>query len=205
MDNEEKRELRLELFEVLGEVFVELANTLTLTPMDYNRRSTRLFIEIYDFLSEIHIHLELFLLHVENFRQEERVGWKVHWIYEAGKNLIDFQNFLNQTTKWIDVCVNGNHKIKVWTPSIQQKWDNVNNMDYGYSAGEEAIANWKMIIDCFREQLQATNSPNPDLFPTTNALDEISQRMQNLRLRSAIAAQTIRAFTTTHLKVSDFF
>jgi hypothetical protein len=190
--------------DLLGEFVVHLSQEITSSITHWDRPATRLLLGLYDLFSDANSVLSKCFVNLNAFQQEDHIGWKVHWIHESGKNLSELLEVLTRLTNWVEdlkrITV-----LKIWTSELEQRWDYINDNDYGYSAGENAIEHWNEIINAYRSSLQATASPNPEYFPASEITSEISASLHKLDSDFASSRESLRTFALAHLQVADFF
>lgn len=191
--------------DLLGEFVVHLSQEITSSITHWDRPATRLLLGLYDLFSDANSVLSKCFVNLNAFQQEDHIGWKVHWIHESGKNLAELLEVLTHLTDWVEKHLQQLISLKVWTSDSRQRWDYINDNDYGYSAGENAIEHWNEIINAYRSNLQATASPNPEFFPTDEITSEISASLHKLDNHFASSRESIRTFALAHLQVADFF
>ncbi|MBX3085435.1 MAG: hypothetical protein KF716_27620 [Anaerolineae bacterium] len=192
---------------LLGDMLVRLSTELANSSGPWDRQSTRVLLGLYDLLTEGQIAISHFFVNLTTFQEQDEAEWgrKAYWIHRAGKNLAELLDMLKRLTKWVEENQKALRDLAAWTPTLDQRWDKLNDNDYGYSVGENAIAHWNMIIGKYRFRLQAIRSPNPKRFPTQDTINKITDVLGSLNTQFETGHTMLRELALNLLKIENFF
>jgi len=193
----------------LGALTVSSATESNRSTEFHNRPLTRMLVDLFDIVSDSEICLTKIIRGLNDFQNEKTVGLRVYIIHKVGRHFAEFGDICIRFCKWFDAQLNPQYlhqaQLLPRTPEIRDSWSRLNNHDNGYNSGHNAQRKLAAQIKLFCDQLQATKSPDPDLFPQAERFDAILAAMNILLSQFRDAKNILRSFALSNLTIEDFF
>jgi hypothetical protein len=186
----------------LADLAVSISQDLTVPLETPVRPFTRGLTELFDIFSNIEASLSKVPTELNNFQNEETIGLRVQIIHRAGNQFPPFGSACASFTKWVD-----SHFSDFWytaglaSESIYRPRIAIATVPNGDIIRQQV----QHEIELIREQLQATRSPDPKLFPSAETVDMIAALMHDMASQYRTAKNLVRDFAVAKLTVSDFF
>jgi hypothetical protein len=190
-------------FHKLSDLVILIAENLIRIENIHERKVTRMLTELFDVLLRLEHELTAILGELASFQNENRIGWRVHYIHNAGLHFTEFNKASWTLCRWISHNAGFLTKAEVFTTEMWTDWDSLDS--YGYTFGRVAYKRVEKRILFFCDKLQANKSPDPKLFPPPETVEKVSDELGSVLSQYSAAKQLVREFAIARLTVEDFF
>jgi hypothetical protein len=189
----------------LSTFVVTVADAFGASKMLPKRESTRYLIRLHNYFEQNGIHVHAALKEIEDYKNIEHIGWKVHYIHSVGTKLHDYKLVCCRIVHYVAANIVSLSQLKVINTNNTDLWDAINNNDYGFSAGWHGIKRIRREIKALQQAIQATKSPDPSKFADGETIQSVVEQFEEFHSKYIYAKTSLRELAISKLRVEDFF